>query len=207
LRLLVDTPHHSAKHQLILNRPILTYSGQATAKHGVHTTHHSIIYPSNTSREEKKKGVGVLKDAIKIQAEKFHRLDTASRVNYAQTYTIEHIVKVIFTGRMDETNMERLLSRNPAWECSDTGEDIPVIMEDQPYPSFSCCRRRFQLLERHAMSNKMIALFGLSSGLLMSSGFVWLNKRMELYEPSLIMNKVTQALLARIMLTIVDCKR
>jgi hypothetical protein len=118
------------------------------------------------------------------------QVETGRRLNYAKTYTVEHNVKVCFTGHMDKTNVERLLCGDPAWERSDTGEEIPVIMEDQPYPSFSCRCRRFQLLEKHAMSNKMIALLRLSSGLLMSSSFVWLNKRMELYEPSAIMNKV-----------------
>jgi hypothetical protein len=132
--------------------------------------------------------------------------DAESRVNYAKTYTIEHIVKVCFIGRVDKGNMERLLCGDPAWERSDTGEDIPIIMEDQVYPSFGSHCLRFQLLNKHAISNKTMALLGLSSGLLMSSSFVWLNKRMELYEPSEAMNKVNRGSLAKFKLTITDCE-
>jgi hypothetical protein len=153
-----------------------------------------------------KTGIGMLRNAIQNRAgmDKSHQLDAASRLNYAKTYTVEHSMKVLFTGHMDETNVERLLCGDPAWERSDTGEDIPVIMEDQPYLSFSCRCRRFQLLEKHAMSNNMMALLALPSGLLMSGSFVWLNKRMDLYEQSPIMDKVLKPSWRGIMLTVVD---
>lgn len=161
-------------------RPILTYSGKSANKHGAQQ--HGMIYSSN-ARGKEKGGRPVLKP-IKVRADKFSRLDTTSRLESTNSYNVEHNVKVCFTGYMDKANVESMLCGDSAWERTDTGEDISVIMEDQSHASFSSRCRRFELLDKHATSNKMIALLGLSSGLLMSSSFVWLNQRMELYQPS-----------------------
>lgn len=133
-------------------------------------------------------------------------LDNHVFIHYTKIYTIEYNVKVWFIGRVGKGNMERLLCGDPACERSYTRGDIPIIMEDQVYPSFGGHCLRSQLLDKHAISNKRIALLGFSSGLLMSSSFVWLNKRMELYEPSEAMNKVNRDSLARFKLTTTDCE-
>jgi hypothetical protein len=118
------------------------------------------------------------------------RLYIASRINYAKVYTVEHNVKVFFIGQVDQRNMERLQSGDTGWMRSDEGEDIPVVVEEQPGPSFGCHGNRFQSPCRYATSSKMIPAVASSSGLLASSSFLWLNQKMELYEPSATMEKV-----------------
>jgi hypothetical protein len=49
---------------------------------------------------------------------------------------------------------------------------------------FCCYCGRVQLLDKDIKSNKLIPILGFSSGCLMSSSFVWLNKSMRLSEPS-----------------------
>jgi hypothetical protein len=117
-------------------------------------------------------------------------LDIASRINYAKVYTVEHNAKVFFIGQVDQRNMERLQSGDTGWMRSDTGKDIPVIMEEQPCPSSDCHGNRFQFPCRCAVPSRMIPSVALPSGLLMSSSFLWLSQRMELYEPSATLRNV-----------------
>jgi hypothetical protein len=58
-----------------------------------------------------------------------------------------------------------------------------------PYRSPS----RSRSLETRERSSGAVGLLAFLSGLLMSSSFMWLNKRMDLYVQSLIMNKVTKS--------------
>ena len=67
------------------------------------------------------------------------------------------------------------------------------IYPDPPDRSPRYCRS----LTTNKRSSRGIALLGLSSGFLMSSSLLWLNKNMELYDPSPAMKKVNQNLLAR----------
>jgi len=79
----------------------------------------------------------------------------------------------------------------------DTGKGITLLDGNEDYdpPDRSCNRSGF--LGTGGRGLGTIALLALSSGLLMSSSFIWLNERMELHEPSASMNKVVQELLAR----------
>ncbi|KAH8751896.1 hypothetical protein BGZ57DRAFT_728116, partial [Hyaloscypha finlandica] len=82
--------------------PILTYSGQGVRKRGVHAEHHAIIYSGKKPvafRGEKEKGLEMR--SIKFSPDNpRHRLDDASRLNYAKTYTVEYNVKVWFIGKV-----------------------------------------------------------------------------------------------------------
>ncbi|KAN0095172.1 hypothetical protein V8E51_015883 [Hyaloscypha variabilis] len=82
--------------------PILTYQGQGLNKRGVHAEHHAIIYSGKKPvafRGEKEKGLQMR--SIKVTPDNpRHKLDDASRLNYAKTYTVEYNVKVWFIGRV-----------------------------------------------------------------------------------------------------------
>lgn len=150
-----------------------------------------IYSPSNKGLKTEKHG-GKLERAIKLESMHHGRskLDIASRINYAKVYTVGHNVKVFFIGQVDQRNMERLQSGDTGWMRSDTGEDIPIIMEDQSCPSFGCHGNRFQFPFKYAVSSRMIPSVALPSGLLMSSSFLLLNQRMELYELSATLGNV-----------------
>lgn len=166
--------------------PILTCGGHAFHKPAVKADDHGMIYsPSNKGSKTEKHG-GTFERAIKLEPMHHSRsqIDIASRTNYAKVYTVEHYVKVFFIGQVDQRDMERLQSGDTGWMRSDTGEDIPIIMEDQSCPSFDCQGNKFQFPCRYAVPSRMIPSVALPSGLLMSSSFLWLNQRMELYEPS-----------------------
>jgi hypothetical protein len=77
--------------------PILTYGGQATLKKGLHASDHAVIYTGKAPlMKEREK---ITKRAIRmIPINPKHKLDNASRLNYAKLYTIEHNVKVQFIG-------------------------------------------------------------------------------------------------------------
>ncbi|PMD40903.1 hypothetical protein L207DRAFT_347188 [Hyaloscypha variabilis F] len=82
--------------------PILTYSGQGLNKRGVHADHHAIIYSGKKPvafRGEKERGLQMR--SIKVTPDSpRHKLDDASRLNYAKTYTVEYNVKVWFIGKV-----------------------------------------------------------------------------------------------------------
>ncbi|KAN0102260.1 hypothetical protein V8E51_012770 [Hyaloscypha variabilis] len=82
--------------------PISTYSGKGVNKQGVNADHHAIIYSGKKPvafRGEKEKGLQMR--SIKVTPDNpRHKLDDASRLNYAKTYTVECNVKVWFIGRV-----------------------------------------------------------------------------------------------------------
>ena len=77
----------------------MTYSGQGVNKNGVHANHHAIIYSGKKPiafRGEKEKGLTMR--SIKVTPDNpRHKLDDASRLNYAKNYTVEYNVKVVST--------------------------------------------------------------------------------------------------------------
>jgi hypothetical protein len=149
-----------------------------------------MIYSSKKGSKTEKHG-GASEQATKLEPHHVRSdLDIASRFNYAKIYTIEHNVKVLFIGQVNQRNMEILLSGDTGWMRSDTGEDIPVVMEEQPCPCSDCHGNRFQFPCRCAVPNGMIPSVALPSGLLMSSSFLWLSHRMELYESSATLGNV-----------------
>lgn len=190
---------------LMQGRPVLTYRAQEARKPATRIPFHSLTYTSTASKNGEK-----AEDAVRwehpgrFQGENYDHI-SVSRINFARLYTVEHSVKVHFIGKADEANMEKLLAGDTAnmeklltgdsaWDWSDTGESIPIRMEDETRLNSSHRSCRCRLLEKHSTSNTTLAFLGLSSGLLMSSSFVWLNERMELYEASVTMSKVLQDL-------------
>jgi hypothetical protein len=96
--------------------PILTYGGQGTLKNGVHADDHAVIYTSKSEgpvllktksgRQEKLKKKAIRMNPINLS----HKLDYASRVNYAKVYTVEHNVKVFFIGAIAHSSQQQLVS-------------------------------------------------------------------------------------------------
>jgi len=82
-------------------RAIRTYSGRGTTKPGVNPVYHTIIHTSNKpvylSGEN-----GLRLEPLKVEPDnsQFGILDSASRLNYAKIYTIEHNVKVWFVSKL-----------------------------------------------------------------------------------------------------------
>jgi len=80
----------------------MTYGGQGVNKRGVHAKYHTIIYTNKTPvafKGEKEKGL--TKKPIRVEPSgPRHKLDLASRLNYAKLYTVEYNVKVWFIGKV-----------------------------------------------------------------------------------------------------------
>lgn len=80
----------------------MTYGGQATTKSGVHAHEHAIIH---TTREPYyvPDEQPLNKVSIRVRpANPQHKLERASRLNYAKVYTVEFNVKVWFIGQVHE---------------------------------------------------------------------------------------------------------
>lgn len=73
----------------------MTYGGQGVLKKGVHAKHHTAIYSDKAQIFRGEKEKGMTKRPIRITTSSpRHKLDKASRLNYARVYTVEHNVKV-----------------------------------------------------------------------------------------------------------------
>lgn len=88
----------------------MTYGGQGVNKRGVNARHHTIIYTSSKpvafpGEMEK----GLTRKPIRVEPTNArHKLDRASRLNYAKPYTVEHNVKVWFIGKIHSESSWRL---------------------------------------------------------------------------------------------------
>ena len=106
-----------------VNSPIHTYQGQATLKPNLpDATQHAIIYTSDyppnefwyTATDGQVVTERLTKDPIKVRREEMGPegdLGDASRINYSKVYTIEHYVKVLNIG-MVENDWLPTLSRS-----------------------------------------------------------------------------------------------
>jgi hypothetical protein len=91
-------------------RPIVTYGSQGTNKRGVHANHHTIIYTEQPRMIHGEGARGLTKRPIRvIPYEPQHKLDPASRLNYAKIYTVEHNVKVWFIGKLAEESEQTVV--------------------------------------------------------------------------------------------------
>lgn len=96
--------------------PILTYRGQGTTKPGVKSQHHAIIYTESASNNPMS-APSVFAGEHPLQngpicvkpMDLRYMLDPTSRVNYAKVYTVEHNVKVAFTGRIHEPRRDKFI--------------------------------------------------------------------------------------------------
>ena len=90
-------------------RPIMTYGGQGTNKFGVHAKDHAIIWTEKPVWFKGEYEKGLTKHAIRMEpSSKRHKLDEASRLNYAKLYTVEYNVKVWFIGTIHLTSEYQL---------------------------------------------------------------------------------------------------
>jgi len=130
------------------SRPILTYGGQGTLKHGIHPEDHAMIYTL-------KRGEGIpdplpnevlrKRPVRMIPSSERHKLDDASRLNYAKIYTVEHNVKVQFVGHIDrkheqqvvtEYNKTHILADRPTYEDETPAETYEHTQGVDPiYPA------------------------------------------------------------------------
>jgi hypothetical protein len=92
----------------------VTYGGLGTAKYGCHTEDHAIIYSTEFPILQKDEGeLGY--PPIFCKMKEGHQLDSASRLNFAKVYTVEHNVKTQFIGQVaDEYEQSVVSSYNKA---------------------------------------------------------------------------------------------
>ncbi|TVY71168.1 hypothetical protein LSUE1_G008387 [Lachnellula suecica] len=101
----------SAKRGHCVCLPINTYCGQGTRKRGVHAEDHAIIYTERPTRFDGEREKGLTMEPIRVvPVSSRHKLDRASRLNYAKVYTVECNVKVWFIGRVHENSEDRLVA-------------------------------------------------------------------------------------------------
>lgn len=89
------------------------------------------------------------------------------------------------------------LSRHMLELLKVTGKIIPLFYRTENYGRPYQSRDHPPSLAKIRSSSSKTALLALFSGFLMSGSFAWLDKNMELYEASAILNKVIQDLLTR----------
>lgn len=87
----------------------MTYLGKGTSKNGVHAGDHTIIY---TERPQLVPGEAKLANKpIRVRPyEPHHKLERASRLNYAKVYTVEYNVKVWFIGEIHPDSERHLIT-------------------------------------------------------------------------------------------------
>ena len=79
----------------------MTYGGRATAKQGVKTEDHAIIYTGETAPIEVEGESKLHKKPVRVQEKTARdKLAKESRINYAKVYTVEHNTKVHFIGEI-----------------------------------------------------------------------------------------------------------
>jgi len=101
----------------------LTYGGQGTRKKGVHAEDHAVIYTGQAPIF--KDGEQISKRSIRmVPKSSRHKLDPASRINYAKVYTVEHNVKVYFVGEIAEKHEQQVVT-----DYNNTHKPLP----DRPY--------------------------------------------------------------------------
>jgi hypothetical protein len=125
------------------SRPIYTYHRDIT-KPGLQAQDHAIIY---TEKPVTYQGETLQKKAIKVMpSNPREKLDPRSRLNYAQIYTIEFNVRVIFIGRVDKTHHEQVLAtylETHGLSSQVPSNDSRDIYQDTRYASVSGTSSQF----------------------------------------------------------------
>jgi len=89
-----------------MRRPILTYNGQGTLKHGVKAEDHAIIYTGAVAPPPLPGENKISHRSVRVENDGARgNLAPASRVNYSKVYTVEHNVKVWFIGRIHKDSV------------------------------------------------------------------------------------------------------
>jgi hypothetical protein len=67
---------------------------------------HAIIHTTNRPPKELPGETELVKKPLQVIANNSrHKLDRASRVNFAKIYTVEHNMKVLFIGNLNKTSI------------------------------------------------------------------------------------------------------
>ncbi|PQE16486.1 heterokaryon incompatibility protein [Rutstroemia sp. NJR-2017a BBW] len=94
-----------------ITRSIMTYASQGTNKRGVNAKTHAIIYTENPTAKYGEMERGLTRRPIRvIPSEPQHKLDPASRLNYAKIYTVEHNLRVWFIGKLAPESEELVVT-------------------------------------------------------------------------------------------------
>lgn len=86
----------------------MTYGGKGLLKPGVKPEDHCIIYTDSAKPHQSEQ---ILNKSIQMKPRTPRdKLDTASRLNFAKVYTVEHNVKVLFIGKISSGHVDRLVN-------------------------------------------------------------------------------------------------
>lgn len=96
---------HSDAYLLLIDliSPIQTYRGCGATKPGLVMRDHGIIY-TTASPPDFIHGENFTKYAVRVIPTAGETLDPRSRVNYGKAYAVEHNVKVLDVGMVQETH-------------------------------------------------------------------------------------------------------
>jgi len=126
------------RSQSCLCLPMFTYSGQGTSKAEVRAQDHATAYAWGTEQPPTLSEEGTFERepfGIVVEDPK-ERIDSMSRINFAQCYTIQHNVKVAKVGRIHKSHLERFdkefvagiaTNRRSSTPVASTCLDSPVI--------------------------------------------------------------------------------
>ncbi|KAF4627005.1 hypothetical protein G7Y89_g11151 [Cudoniella acicularis] len=89
--------------------PLYTYSGQGATKSDIRPQDHALVYDSKQERSKVPAERDMTKDPFAIVVEDPNEtIDSMTRMNFAQVYTIQHNVKVAKVGRIAKEHLDRL---------------------------------------------------------------------------------------------------
>lgn len=125
-----------------MTRAIWTYGGQGVAKVGVKKSDHAIIFTGRPPAPEPLPGERARRNEEPMQAvpirvdtnDRTETLDSMSRVNFAKVYTIEHNVKVLDFGYVNQHSLPALESQfHTVWFAqSSRRQESRLAREPQP---------------------------------------------------------------------------
>lgn len=88
--------------------PITTYGGQGAAKGSARAEDHAIVYDGTrygAPEPEAAPGEQLSKSALGVIIEERHEtLDPRSRIDFGKVYTVQHNIRVMNVGRIDNLN-------------------------------------------------------------------------------------------------------
>ncbi|KAJ5189090.1 hypothetical protein N7491_005413 [Penicillium cf. griseofulvum] len=90
--------------------PITTYSGQGVAKAGIDRNKHAIIHMRGDRPRTMQGEPRMAKQPLEVDPARLdQKLDCMSRVNFGKVYTVEHNIKVLPVGKINEASRARFL--------------------------------------------------------------------------------------------------
>ena len=125
-----------------------TYSGQGTAKSDIRAQDHAIAYPEDQEPPVPLVEEKIDKDPFPIIVEEpAEKIDSMTRINFGQIFTIQHNLKVAKVGRIPKTHLEILdryfvesIVGRPSRQLEDATESVETALAHAAVKSTSNLR-------------------------------------------------------------------